>query len=87
MKWKMFGLGGRLGSTKEGVFRVFSLIRAIGKRDLNASSDANEDLTQPKSLNPQTYIIAKQRMHEIETQKAMVIHELRHELWKAGGPL
>ena len=84
MKWKMFGLGGKLGSTKE---RVFSLIRGIGMRDLNASSDANEDLRQPKSFNPQVYMLAKRRMHEIEGQKAMIIHELRHEFWKAGGPV
>jgi len=87
MKWKMFELGGRLGSTKEQVFKVFSLIRAIGKRGLNAPSDANEDLKQPNSFNLQAYIIAKQRMHEIEGQKAMIIHELRHEFWKAGGPV
>jgi len=87
MKWKMFGLGGKLGSTKEQVFKVFSLIRGIGMRDLNASSDANEDLRQPNSFNPQAYIIAKQRMHEIEGQKAMIIHESRHHTWKAGGPL
>ena len=84
MKWKMFGLGGKLGSTKE---QVFNLIRAIGKRDLDASSGADEELRQPNSFNPQTYITAKQRIHEIEGQKAMVIHELRHEFWKAGGPV
>ena len=84
MKWKMFGLGGKLGSTKE---QVFNLIRAIGKSDLNASSDANEDLRQPDSFNLQAHIIAKQRMHEIEGQKAKIIHELRHEFWKAGGPI
>jgi hypothetical protein len=77
MKWKMFELGGRLGSTKERVFKVFSLIRAIGMKDLNASSDANEDLRQPSSFNLQTYIIAEQRMHEIEGEKAVVIRELR----------
>ena len=77
IKWKMFGLGGRLGSTKEQVFKGFRLIRAIGMRDLNASSAADEDLKQPNNFNPQAYIIAKQRMHEIEGEKAMILHELR----------
>ena len=84
MGWKMFGLGERLGSPRD---KVFSLIRAIGKRDLGASSDADKDLIQPNSLNPQAYIIAKQRMHEIEGEKAMILHELRHDFWKAGGPV
>ena len=77
MGWKMFGLRRRFGSPKEEVFKVFSLIRAIGKRDLNASSDAHDGLRQPHGFNPQAYIIVKQRMHEIEGQKAMIIHELR----------
>jgi hypothetical protein len=39
------------------------------------------------SLNLQAYTLAKQRIHEIETQKAMTISLSRHEKWKAGGPL
>jgi hypothetical protein len=39
------------------------------------------------SLNLQAYTLARQRMHEIETQKAMVVSILRYEKWKAGGPL
>lgn len=39
------------------------------------------------SLNLQAYILAKQRMLEIETQKAMSVLIGRHEKWKAGGPL
>ncbi len=87
MKWKMLGLRGRFGSTKEGVSKVFSLIRAIGMRDLNASSEANEDLRQPNDFNLRAYIAAKQRMQEIEGQKAMLIALSRHERWKAGGPV
>jgi len=38
-------------------------------------------------LNCWNYILASQRMHEIETQKAMAILMSRHERWKgAGGP-
>jgi len=39
------------------------------------------------SLNLQAYTLAKQRMHEIESQKAILISISRHEKWKAGGPL
>ena len=39
------------------------------------------------SLNLQAYTLAKQRMREIESQKAMLISISRHEKWKAGGPL
>jgi len=38
-------------------------------------------------LNCWTYFLANQRMHEIETQKAIAILMSRHERWKgAGGP-
>lgn len=38
------------------------------------------------SFTPQAYILAKQRVHEIETQKAMMVLLSRHNSWKAGGP-
>jgi hypothetical protein len=85
MNWKMFGLGERLGSTKKGVFRVFSSIRAIGIRDVNASSDAKEEPIQQKSA--EAFIVANRYKHEIETQKAMLIALSRHNRWKAGGPV
>ena len=86
--WKMFETG-RFRSPKEKVFKVFRLFRGVGKGHFNASprTDADEDLRQPNSLNVQAYIIANQRKHEIETQKAIVASLSRHERWKAGGPL
>lgn len=39
------------------------------------------------SLNLRAYMFAKQRINEIETQKAMSILMSRHDKWKAGGPL
>ncbi len=87
MKWKMLGLIGRPNSTKEGVSKVFSSIRAIGMRGLNASFDTSEDPREPKGLNLRAYIAAKQRMQEIEGQKALAISLSRHESWKAGGPV
>ena len=47
----------------------------------------NQDAEQPKTFNCDAYILANQRMHEIETQKAMLVSLSRHDRWKAGGPL
>jgi len=85
MNWKMFGLGERLGSTKEGVFRVFNSIRAMGIRGLNASSDEKEEPIRLKSV--EAFIIESRRKHEGETQKGMMIALSRHDRWKAGGPV
>jgi len=38
------------------------------------------------SFIPEAYILARRRMHEIETEKAMATFMSRHESWKAGGP-
>ncbi len=71
-----------------------SVLRALGMdksftSHLNASPrmGADENLRKPNNLNVQAYIIAKRRMHEIDGQKAMILHELRHDFWKAGGPV
>ncbi len=39
-----------------------------------------------KTLNVQAYILANQRMHEIDATKAMAVSMSHHEKWKAGGP-
>ena len=85
MNWKMFELGERLGSTEEGVFKVFNSIRALGIRGVNASSDDKEESIRPKSA--EAFIIASRRKNEVETQKAMLASMSRHDRWKAGGPL
>jgi len=85
MNWKMFGLGERLGSTKKGVFKVFSSIRAIGIGNLDTSSDAEKEPIQLKSA--EAFIIENRRKHEVETQKAMLASMSRHDRWKAGGPV
>ncbi len=82
---KMFGTRERFGSAKEGLTK---LVRLFRRGDFDASiPDAKRDQRQLNALNPQAFIMAKRRMHEIETQKAMIIHELRHDFWKAGGPI
>jgi len=89
MERKIFGQRSKLGSTKEYVLKMFRLIHGSGKDDLNASSctDENEDLGYSNIYSPQSYLVAKQRMYEIEVQKAMAILESRHQRWKAGGPV
>jgi len=89
MERKMFGPGGRFGSPKERVLKIFRVIRGSETPDLGVSShaDANEDQGQPNTYNPQAYKAVDQRMHEVEAMKAMVISESRHDRWKAGGPL
>lgn len=83
----MFGIKGKVGSPKENVFKVLGLNHGQVREDIiSPYTPANRNLEQPKSINLQAYMSAHQRMHEIETQKAMVILVSRHECWKAGGP-
>jgi len=81
----MFGLKERLGSTKVGVFKAFNIIRAVGIKSVNASSDPKEEPTPLKRV--EAFIIESKHTNEVETQKAMVIFLSRHERWKAGGPV
>jgi len=85
MERKMFGPGGRFGSPKQRVLKMFRLIRGSGS--VSSYTDSNEEQTQISTYNPQGHKIAHQRMHEIETIKAMMIAQSRHERWKAGGPV
>ena len=84
MKWRMFGLGEKFGTTKKGVFKVFNSIRSLGMKDLNASLNAGEE---PIQQSVETFINTNKRKHEVETQKAMLISLSRHDVWKAGGPV
>jgi len=86
--WKMFETGGSRPPKKK-ASKVFRLFCNLGKGRFSASprTDADEDLRPPNNFNVQTYIIANQRKHEIETQKAFVIALSRHERGKAGGIL
>ncbi len=89
MEKKMFGKRGTLDSAKEGALKIFRLIRSSVSGDSSPSShmDASEDLGQSHTFNLQAHIASNQRLHEIETERAMMLHQLRHERWKAGGPL
>lgn len=89
MEKKSFATRGRFGLPKDGVTKIFRLIRSVVTRDFDASSaaDADQDQRQPSAFNVQAYRLAEQRMLEIERTKAMLMHESRHSSWKAGGPI
>jgi len=83
----MFGIKGKVGSSKEKVFKVFGLNHGQVREDsISSYTPANRNLELTKSINLQACMSAHQRMHEIEAQKAMVILVSRHERWKAGCP-
>ena len=85
MERKMFGPGGRFGSPKQRVLKMFRMIR--GSESVSSYTDANGEQGQLNTYNPLAHKTAQKRMHEVETIKAMMIAQSRHERWKAGGPL
>jgi hypothetical protein len=78
---KLFGTIGKL--------KLFRLIRGIRMGDVDASlhTESGEDREQTKTFSSGGHVLAENRMHEVETLKAMVVLQSRHECWKAGGPL
>ncbi len=89
MEKKSFATRGRFGLPKDGVTKIFRLIRSVVTRDFDVSSsaDADQNQRQQSAFNVQAYMLAKQRMLEVERMKAMLINESRHNSWKAGGPI
>lgn len=60
----------------------------MGDMDASPCMNSNEDPEQTKTFSSDAYLLTKKRTHAVETQKARVIFESRHERWKgAGGPL
>ena len=66
------------------LFRFF--IKSKNGLDSSSHVCASLELKQPESCNLQVQVVADSRMHEIESQKAMIMSLSRHEKWKAGGP-
>lgn len=63
-------------------------LRIIGDESKSTSNlQVSTKRLSDTSVNLQAYALAKQRIPEIETQKAMLISMSRHDTWKAGGPL
>lgn len=87
MKWRIFEIGGFV-SAKEKVQKVLKLTTILENSDFAGSSSiyTSQGLRQSNTFNPQAYMVANQRMHEIETQKAMATIVSRHQSGKAGGP-
>ena len=84
---RIIGRGTRIGAQK-----MFKMLRAIsgsetGCYDSSSSAKSEGEQRLPASYNPEGYDIAEQRTYEFETQKAMITIDLRHERWKAGGPV
>jgi len=59
----------------------------MGDMDASLHTESNEDREQTKTFSSGAHVLAKNRMHEMETQKAILILQSRHDRWKAGGPL
>ena len=80
---RLIGGLGKEGSNASSPTPVFTVAP-----DKPANSLPNYSLApaQPKNFNLQAYIIAKQRMHEVEAEKAMLFSLMRHDTWKPGGP-
>jgi len=89
MERKMFGHRSRFGSAKENVLKMFKLIRSSEQSDSVGSpfESTPENPGQTNAFNPRVYREVNKRLQEIEFQKAVVISELRHDRWKAGGPV
>jgi len=87
MGWKISGIRERFSSPKGKMLKLFRLAFSPrdGEFDISSRTTANHDLSQLNTFSTQAYILGKQRMHEIDTQKATVIVVSRHERWKAGG--
>ena len=50
-------------------------------------TESGEDRDQTKAFSPTGHVLAENRIHEVETLKAMAVLQSRHDHWKAGGPL
>ena len=84
--FKVFRLIGALGKEGPNVSSPTPVFAVAPYESVNSLPNYSLARAQPKTFNLQAYTLAKQRMHEIETEKAMVISLMRHDKWKPGGP-
>jgi len=82
----MKGLRIRFRPAKEEMFR---LVRSLRNKDsiVSSSMDTNQETRHPRAHNVRAISLSSQHVHEVETQKAMLVSLTRHDKWKAGGPL
>ncbi len=78
----------KLSGAKSGLSRLFN-IRSSKNNECECYPHTCEDQDKRKQsdLLPEAYMLANNRMHEIDAEKAMALVLTRHERWKAGGPL
>jgi len=84
IKMRMKGINSRKkDSTTETTLQISRTNRcgetsSIGKEEIASNI---------RPFGIKAYTSSKERMYEIETQKAIIISLSRHDKWKAGGPL
>jgi len=75
------------GLPERGLYGLVNIVETIYQRvTLRSSDEAQEVAVVSSTPNLRGFLVASQRMTEIETQKAMAIIVSRHHLCKAGGP-
>ncbi len=85
MVWRKFGASKLELSSKTS--RIVRLIRNLGNGAAGIFSSGSENTSpQQSAFNVRAYIIGKQREHEVETEKAMMVSVSRYQRWNAGGP-
>jgi hypothetical protein len=92
MGMQTLGNSAKKSLAKEGAIilrHLTKLVFSAGKDNscTPCSTETLQTSEQPEQINPQTYLAENTRMHEIETEKAMIMIAMRHESWKAGGPI
>lgn len=85
MRLRILGIVRKLGSPRDNPFKVSRFMRSPVSSHILKENQSNAG--QVGSRASQFYIIASQRLQEIEHYKAIAISLSRHERWKAGGPL
>jgi len=82
IEMRMKGINPRKkGSTTE------TMLQLSNRCSETSSTGKEEIVASIHPFNFEAYKSSKQRMLEIDTQKAIIISLSRHEKWKAGGPL
>jgi hypothetical protein len=64
---------------------VNSFKRALGTSHEASVDRSGQDVGDVEPVSPRAYLLANRRLQEIETQKARVLAQSRHDKWKAGG--
>ena len=85
MTLRISGIRGKIGSSKEQVFKTLNLIRSLGKEHLHGSSGIDES-QRPDAFNMQAYVSGNERMREVVAEKAFLAKVSRHDSWNTGGP-